>query len=192
MKTSTLRQATLAAVLGLSVFTMAAPAAQAATFDQVKADASRVAFTYRQMGVAMEGKFNKFDARLNFDPAKPEAGQATVDIDVASVDAGSDEATAEVTGKTWFDAAKHPKASFKSSSVKALGGNRYEALGTLTIKGRSQNVTAPFTFDPASGAFDGSFVIKRGDFAIGEGEWADFGIVANEIQVKFHLQAAHK
>jgi polyisoprenoid-binding protein YceI len=61
----------------------------------------------------------------------------------------------------------------------------------MTIKGRTQNITAPFTFSPQGNTaiVDGAFVLKRADFAIGEGSWADFGTVANEIQIKFHFLA---
>lgn len=174
----------------LAALAIAAPS-QAAEFSQVTA-ASRIGFSYKQMGVAMDGRFARADIALAFDPARPEAGRASIDIDLASIDTGSAEANAEVVGKAWFDAARHPRASFRSSAVKALGNNRYEAAGTLTIKGRSRDVVAPFSFSPqANGAaFDGSFVIRRADFAIGEGDWADFSLVANEIVVRFHVQAA--
>lgn len=169
-----------------------APAAHAVEYSQVAAAASRVDFSYKQMGVGMDGRFGKSDIQLAFDPAKPEAGRAAIEIELASINTGSAEANAEVAGKAWFDSARHPKAVFRSSSVKALGGNRFEAAGTLTIKGRSREVVAPFSFTPQgdNGRFEGSFVIKRNDFGIGEGEWADPAIVANEIVVKFHVQAA--
>ncbi len=184
-----LRRTLATAGLGLLLL---APAAHAAELQRVDPAASRIAFTYKQMGVAMDGRFGKFDIDLAFDPAKPESGRTAIAIELASIDAGSAEANDEVVGKAWFDAKAHPKAVFKSTGVKALGGNRFEAQGTLTIKGRSQPVSAPFTFTPQgeAGIFDGSFVIRRADFAIGEGDWADFGIVANEITVKFHVLAA--
>ena len=78
-----------------------------------------------------------------------------------------------------------------STGVRALGGNKYEALGKMTIKGQTRDVVAPFTFkqDGASGVFDGGFVLKRMDFGIGEGPWADVSAVANEIDIKFHVVA---
>ncbi|QDF98294.1 polyisoprenoid-binding protein [Azoarcus sp. DD4] len=169
-----------------------APAAHAIEYSQVAATASRIDFSYKQMGVGMDGRFGKSDIQLAFDPARPEAGRASIEIDLVSINTGSAEANAEVAGKAWFDTARHPKAVFRSTSVKALGGNRFEAAGTLTIKGRSRDVVAPFSFaqQGADGVFDGNFVIRRNDFGIGEGEWADPSLVANEIVVKFHVQAA--
>lgn len=158
-------------------------------FSQLLAGESSVTFGYKQMGVPMDGKFNKFAAQIAFDPAKVAKAQARIDIDVASIDTGSMEANDEVVSKLWFNAKTFPAASFVSTGLKALGGNRYEASGKLSIKGRTLEVKAPVTFQSAGnrGAFDGSFTIKRLDFAIGEGEWTDVGTVANEIQIKFHL-----
>lgn len=173
----------------LILFMLAYGIATATEYRQLQASESSVAFGYTQMGVPLDGKFNKFTAQLSFDPAKLAKAQAKIDIEVASIDTGSSEANEEVVGKAWFDAKMHPLASFTASGIKALGGNRYEATGKLTIKGRTLEVKAPVTFQSAGnkGWFDGAFTIKRLDYAIGEGAWSDVGTVANEIQIKFHL-----
>ncbi len=169
-------------------------AAQAAEFNQVQADKSAINFTYQQMGVKLDGRFKKFAARLNFDPAKPTEAKTTIDVDLASVDTGAAEGDEEVAGKQWFNTKAFPTAQFVSGSVKALGGNRYEVAGKLTIKGRTQDIVVPATFTAQgnTGVFDGAFTIRRGDFAIGEGAWAKFDIVANDIVVKFRITAASK
>jgi polyisoprenoid-binding protein YceI len=178
----------LPAALALS----AALPLQALELNRLEPEASSLSFVFREMGVDVDGHFKRFSAQLDFDPAKPAAAKASFDLDLASVDAGSDEANDEVIGKAWFDAKTYPQAHFESTTVRALGGNRYEVSGRMRIKGRTQDVAAPFTYTPQGkgGVFDGAFVLKRADFAIGEGVWADFGTVANEIQVRFHLQVA--
>jgi polyisoprenoid-binding protein YceI len=177
----------------LAVFGAAcALSAQAAEFGVVQAGRSAVTFVSKQMGVPVDGKFARFTTRIAFDPAKPAAGSARIDIDLASIDTGSSEANDEVVGKQWFNAKAFPTASFASSGVKALGGDRYEVAGKLSIKGRSKDVVAPFTFrqEGANGIFDGSFTLHRLDYAIGEGPWADPSAVANEVQIKFHVVAS--
>lgn len=168
-----------------------AASSRAAELTTIVADKSSLSFVYKQMGVAVEGRFKKFAAQISFDPAKPTAARAALDVDLASIDAGSAEADDEVAGKAWFNTKSFPQARFVSSGVKALGGNRYEVAGKMTIKGRTQDVSAPFTVTPQGGSasIDGAFVLKRADFAIGEGAWADFGTVANEIQIKFRFLA---
>jgi polyisoprenoid-binding protein YceI len=170
------------------------PAAHAVEYTQVQPEKSAVNFIYKQMGVAVDGKFRKFSSQLNFDPAKPANAKATFDVELGSVDTGAAEGDDEVAGKAWFNTKAFPTARFVSSGVKALGGNKYEVAGQLTIKGKTQDVVVPATFTAQgnSGVFDGSFSIRRADFSVGEGSWAKFDIVANDVQIKFHITASSK
>ena len=173
---------------------IAIPFAHAAEFGTLLADQSTLSFVSKQMGVPVDGNFKRFKATLAFDPAKPQTGSASFDLDMASIDAGSQEANDEVVGAKWFNLKQYPSASFKSSAIKPLGNNRFELHGSLTIKGTTKEVVAPVSFkqDGANGVFDGAFTLKRLAFKIGEGEWADTSTVADEVQIKFHLVAAPK
>ncbi|ACQ92185.1 YceI family protein [Tolumonas auensis DSM 9187] len=166
-------------------------ATQAAEYTQVDVKQSAINFSYQQMGVAMDGKFNEFTSTLKFDPAKPAEGKAVFDVALASIDAGTEEANGEVAGKDWFNTAAFPQAHFESGAIKALGDNKFEVSGKLTIKGKTIDVVVPSSFkeEGEKGIFAGSFTIRRGDFAIGEGSWSTFDIVANDIQVKFTITA---
>lgn len=161
-------------------------------FTQVEARQSSLNFTYTQMGVAAEGQFRRFPSQLRFDPAQPANASASLEIDMASVDTGSPEANEEVAGKAWFNTKAHPSARFVSTAVRPLGGDRYEVAGKLTIKGVTRDVTAPASFKQTGnrGVFAGTFTLKRADYNIGEGMWADFGTVANEIQIRFRITAS--
>lgn len=164
---------------------------QAAEFTAIDAARSQLGFSYKQMGVALDGSFARFAAKLKFDPAKPAVASASFDVQIASVDAGSADANKELAGKDWFDSARYPVAHFESTRVAPLGGNRYQVTGQLSIKGRQREVSAPVSFTPNgnSAVLEGSFAIQRSDFAIGEGAWTDTGIVANPIQIRFKLLA---
>lgn len=168
-----------------------APLARPAEYTSIQADKSSLGFVFKQMGVPVDGHFKKFSAQLSFDPAKPAMAKAAFDLNLASIDAGSEEANDEVAGKDWFNTKAFPHAKFESTGVRSLGGNRYDVSGKMTIKGHTQMVSAPFTFNPQGNAavIDGAFVLKRADYAIGEGSWSDFGTVANGIQIKFHFLA---
>ena len=178
----------------LAISLATAFSAQAAEYSQVQTDKSAIAFVYKQMGVAVDGKFRKFVSQLNFDPAKPTAAKATFEVDLASVDTGAPEGDQEVAGKPWFNTKAFPTAKFVSTGVKPLGGNKYEIAGQLSIKGKTQDVVVPATFTAQgnSGVFDGSFTIRRADFSIGEGSWAKFDIVANDVLIKFRITANSK
>ena len=160
--------------------------AQAATLQTLVAEKSSVTFSYRQMGVAMEGKFRKFGAQLQLDPARPEKATGRLDIELASIDTGSAEADQEVAGKAWFNTAAYPRASFVLQSLRQTAPGQYEAAGALTVKGQTREIRLPVRLNPPS-TLTGSFVLKRADFSIGEGMWAKFDVVANEINVQFNL-----
>jgi len=160
-------------------------------YKSVQLDKSKVTFQYKQMGVAMDGRFKKLVAEIHFDPAKPAKAKAQIEIDLASVDAGSSEADDEVVGKSWFNTKAFPKAIFVAQQIKTTGTNQFDVSGLLTIKGKNQDIKFPLKLvtQGGVGVFTGSFVIRRGDFSIGEGIWAKFDVVANDIQVNFQLTA---
>ncbi len=163
--------------------------ASAIEYNQVQLNQSKVSFGYKQMGVPMEGKFGKFAAQVAFDPDRLGSAHARIDIALASVDSGSSDADESVQGKLWFDTKNYPVASFVSTGIRPLGGNRYQATGKLTIKGKMQDVTSPVTLtvNGNSAQFDGSFTVKRLSYGVGIGEWTDLDTVADDIQIRFHL-----
>lgn len=154
---------------------------------------SEIAFTSRQMGVPVDGQFRKWNATIQFDVKKPEAGKVAFTIDMGSATLGAADTDAEVAKADWFHTARFPQAQFQSSAIKAVGKGRYEVSGALTIKGNTQAVTVPVTLSQTgSGAglrttATGSFTIKRLAFKVGEGPWGDTSMVADEVQVKFKL-----
>ncbi len=182
------------AVLG-ACFALCSLTVQAAgTYSRVIPEKSALAFVSQQMGVSVDGRFTRFSATLDFDPSRPEAGRATLDIDLASIDAGGPEANDEVKGRNWFDVKQNPVAKFVSGSVKPLGNNRFEVRGQMTIKGRTREVAAPFTLkaDAAGAVIEGGFPLKRLDYGIGTGAWGDTSVVADEVQIRFRLAVAGK
>ena len=156
------------------------------------AENSEIAFVSRQMGVPVEGKFKKFDAQVAFDPAKPAASKVAFTVDTGSATLGVRETDAELPKAVWFNVPKFPQATFESSAIKAVGAGQYEVAGRLSIKGMTQDVRVPVTLTQtgATTTAAGSFVIKRLGFKIGENEWADTSMVADEVQVKFKLTLA--
>lgn len=150
---------------------------------------SEIVFVSKQMGVPVEGYFKKFDAQIAFDPAKPQTSKIAFTVEMASATLGVPEADAELPKPVWFNVPGFPKATFQSNGIKALGGGKYEVAGQLTIKGRANPVTVPVTLTQAGGTTTatGVFTIKRLAYAIGENQWSDTSMVADEVQVKFKL-----
>jgi len=149
---------------------------------------SAVSATFKQMNVPVDAKFKKFTAQIDFDPAKPAASKANLEIDIASFDLGDPEYNQEVLKKEWFNAAQFPKASFVSTGMTG-DASKLNVTGKLTIKGKTADVSFPVTVkkDGAATVFDGALPIKRLVYNIGEGEWKDTTTVADEVVIKFHV-----
>jgi polyisoprenoid-binding protein YceI len=160
--------------------------AEATTYTSIAPAASTVTFRYSQMGVAMYGRFKKFSVDLQLDPSKLESARARVAIDLSSIDTGSSEADEEVVGKSWFNVAGFPTATFVLASLKQTTAGQLEATGKLTLKGRTREIKAPLKLSPR-GVLTGSFVIRRADYGIGEGMWSKFDVVANDVTVNLSL-----
>jgi polyisoprenoid-binding protein YceI len=150
---------------------------------------SEVVFVTKQMGVPVDGRFKKFDAQVTLDPKKPETGHVDFSIDMLSASMGIAETDSEMPKPIWFNTAKYPQATFQSTAIKGLGGGKFEVAGKINIKGNARDLVVPVVITQAGGnsTATGSFVLKRLEFKIGEGEWADTTVVANDVTVKFKL-----
>ena len=179
----------LGKVGALLSFALLAVALPAGAQQELVAAQSRIAFTSHQMGVPVEGRFKRFDAQIAFDPKQPQAAKIAIDIDLASVSLGTAETEAELAKPDWFGTRQFPKASFRSTGVKALGGGRFDVAGQLSIKGASRDLVVPVALAQSGGVTtaSGAFTLRRLDFRIGDGDWKDTSMVANDVQVNFKL-----
>jgi polyisoprenoid-binding protein YceI len=151
---------------------------------------SQISFVIKQMNVPVEGSFGRYTVNAVFDPAKPEAGQFRVELDIASINTGSEEGDGEAKRPAWFDTARYPKASFVSRSIKKDAAGRFTVSGDFTLKGRTRPLTAPFLLTPQRGGgwlASGRVALKRSQFDIGGGEWADPSVVADDLEARFKI-----
>lgn len=156
---------------------------------QLVAAGSEIGFTTKQMGVPVDGKFSKFSAQITLDPKKPESGSVAFSIDTGSARFGSAELDAEVPKATWLNVPKFPQATFQSNAIKGAGPGKFDVTGKLNIKGSVRDVVVPVLVTQVAGnsTASGSFTIKRLEFKVGEAEWADTSMLANDIVVRFKL-----
>ena len=80
-------------------------------------------------------------------------------------------------------------ASFTATHIAPRGGNQFDVTGTFSLKGHEQQVTVPTTLVPDGNAavLEGHLAINRLDFAIGEGPWTAVDVLANPVDIAFHL-----
>lgn len=176
-------------LLGWLLLASAALTQPAMAVDQALLPAqSDISFVAKQLGVPLDGKFKAFSAQSAFDPKSPQTSKIAFTVDLGSVAVNADTNT-ELAKPDWFNTVKFPKATFQSTAIKALGAGRFEVAGKLAIKGNARDLVVPLQLSQAGGlsTATGAFTLKRLDFKVGDGEWADTSIVANDVQVKFKL-----
>lgn len=150
---------------------------------------SEIGFVSRQMGSPVEGRFHSFDAQVALDPKQLAGAKIVLVVDLASATLASTETETELRQPDWFDVKKFPQATFTSSAVKLAGPGRLEVVGTFSLKGRGRSLSVPVALTQSGGVTTatGTFTIRRLDFKVGDGDWADTDLIANDVQVKFKL-----
>ncbi len=182
--------------LALAIGLYGATDARAATWN-LQSD-SQLLFHFVQSGVQFTGNFKRFEARIEFDPDKPEAGRIHVGIDIASLDTQNSERDTMLRSAELFNAEKWPQAIFTADTVQVRDPGQYEARGTLTIRDITRPLSLPFTLKIGKvidgdgdmiATAGGEITISRRDFGLGQGQWAATDIVADEVKIEIKIQA---
>ena len=170
---------------------LALPASARAAVWTVDTQKSRIGFSGVQVGAPFQGRFTRFTAQIDFDPAAPEAGRARIDIDLTSAVTGDAQRDAALPQTEWFDTKANAQARFEATRFAARGGDAYEAIGTLTIRGVRRDAVLPFrlTRDGATARAVGHLDLVRTQFGIGQGPWASGQWVALEVGVDVDVMA---
>ena len=152
-------------------------------------DDRSLTFTGAYMGESFDGRFERFDPVIRFDPAALENARFEVQIDMPSAKTGNEEYDSTMHGDEFFDSRNFPQALFVAKTFRHTGGDAYEADGELTLHGKTLPVPFPFTFriDGDSARLTAKVTLKRLDFDIGSGDWADTDLITNEVQVGVDL-----
>lgn len=177
----------LAAGLLLAVLSGSAAAAPW-TVDPAK---STITFTGTASGQSFTGTFRTFTAAIDFDPANPAAGHATVTVDTGSASTGDAQKDELIPGADFFAASTFPKAVFEATGFKALGGDKFEADGTLTIRDVKKPIALPFTFTGSGDTAHavGTVQLLRQTFGVGQNAWAADDNVAFAVDVAIDIAA---
>ena len=163
---------------------------------QVLYEKSKLGFKGLYAGVEFDGEFKQFSAKINFDPEAPDSGHFEVSIDTRSITTFSEERDMMIGDADWFYFKMYPASKFTSKSIVARTKNSYSAIGVLDLKGRQKEVELRFTWESLSGGETHVYGearmlaeadIKRGDFGIGEGDWAKDETVGFDVLVKVDL-----
>ena len=158
--------------------------APAIAADYVQAPGSTLVFASKYDGEVFTGKFASFATTLSFDPGKLAASKLDVVIPLAGASTGNADRDGTLSGSDFFDVAKFAQARYSATRFRSLGGDQYAADGTLSLHGVSKPVTLTFTWTPgAQPVLAGKATVKRLDFGVGGGDWADTQAIPNEVAV---------
>lgn len=140
---------------------------------------TQVVFSWNHFGFSNPtAQFGKVDGTLEFDAANPTKSSVSVTIPLASVNSNVEKLNEHLDSPDFFDAAKYPNATFKSTKVeKGAGENQLKVTGDLSLHGVTKPIVLDVTVNkvgehpmrksPAAG-FDATTTIKRTEFGIGK------------------------
>ena len=179
--------------LALIAFALALPVVASATDYAVQPAGSTLAFHGTFQGAGFDGHFGTFDAAIAYDPAHLDASKFDVTVDLASARTGDNDRDTALPGSDFFDVAKFPKAHFVTTAFHQ-NGSTVTADGTLTLHGVTKPVSLTVNFAPNGKAatLDVKGVVKRLDFGVGGGDYADTSVIANDVTVSAHLNLVAK
>jgi polyisoprenoid-binding protein YceI len=160
----------------------------------VDTDRSRLDFHIIESGNRVDGRFARWRADIRFDPAAPSAARVRVEVATTSAATGDRRRDEAMRGPDWLDSARVPVAVFEADGLRPLGGDRFEAAGTLRLRDGVRPLTLDVTLairgDEARAT--GRGVVVRTQYGVGQGQWAGLNVVGLEVTVAFEIVARRR
>lgn len=183
------------------LFAASAPliAADTYTVDKNHSDAS---FRVRHFASKVRGNFGDFEGAIQADPARPEMSSVVFTIKTASISTNNPDRDKHLQSPDFFDAAKCPELSFKSSRIVPAGKDKYTVTGMLTMHCVSKEVTLPVEYlgstkDPwgnERASFEVTTTLNRKDWGINWNKALDAGgfMLSDDVEVTVSLETVKK
>lgn len=160
----------------------------------IDARQSRIGFSTRWAGEAVNGSFGQWTGDIRFDPRNLAASKAVILIQTGSARTGAKEPDENLGGSDWFDARRFPTARYETTAIRAAGPGRYVADGLLTIKGVSYRLSLPFalTLTGNNATMTGQATLDRMTIKLGLESDAGAEWVARETVVNVAVRATRR
>ncbi|GAB3982934.1 hypothetical protein GCM10028806_55610 [Spirosoma terrae] len=152
-----------------------------------KTTKAAVTFKIKNAGLNVDGSFSGFNGTLVFDPAMPDKAQLSASVDAATIETGVNMRNNHLKKEEYFDVAKYPRISLKSTRIEKKGANSYIGTFALTIKETTRTVMIPFTVTQTGmmAQFAGELVINRRDYDVGGRSL----LMGSEVTINLSIQA---
>ena len=162
---------------------------------------SSATFKVRHMMANVTGMFREFAGNINIDRADPARSSVEFTIQAASIDTGNANRDEHLRSPDFFDAAKFPTITFKSTAVSAKSANEFDVTGDLTMHGVTRRVTLPVSFlgfgktaRGEKGGFEIETTLNRKDYGILWNKTLDEGglLLGEDVKVSINLEVDRK
>lgn len=172
---------------------LALPCVAGAADYTVQPSGSTLGFSSSFQGSGFDGHFDKWTAAISYDQTKLAASKFDVTVDLSSAKTGDSDRDGALPGPDFFNVAKFPQAHFVTTAFRQQGA-QVIADGTLTLHGVTKPVSLNVTFKPqGNGAtLDVTGTVKRLDFGVGGGQYADTSVIGADVKVTAHLVLSAK
>jgi polyisoprenoid-binding protein YceI len=161
---------------------------------------TRIGFVARHaMVTKVRGAFNEFEGTGTLDGTNPANSRVQVTIDTASIDTRNAQRDEHLRGNDFLAMKEYPRITFSSTGVRQLDDTTFEVTGDLTIKGVTNSITVPFTFEGAAKdpfgnlriGLEGSVTINRKDYGITWNAALETGgvLVSDKVTLEFEISA---
>ena len=163
---------------------------------------SNIYFDVRHTYATVRGKFEDFSGTLQFDPENMTMGRVEFEVKTKSINTGIPKRDNHLRSEEFFAVNQYPSMTFQSTRVKQKQGNQYILVGNLTIKGKTNEVTLPFTYfgtreNPLEkgkmvAGFETRFSIDRLEYQVGPGKYAQMGVISKNVDILVTLEVLKK
>ena len=160
---------------------------------KVTPEESKIDFSVKA-SVALEGKFEKWDASLTFPSTDVSTGVMDIKIQADSVTTGSGMKDGKLKGKDFFNVKDDPYITFHSDKIVQTGPGTFELPGTFTVRGVSKPETLTFTLSDVAaaraageGEIKGKMAFDRKEYGMNKG--IPFVTIADRVEVTVNLKA---
>lgn len=177
-------------------------AAQVPAWDIDPAHSSAEFAVKHLMIATVTGRFKGLAGTLHLDPEAPGRASVEATVDVASVDTAAPQRDDHLRSADFFDAANHPRMTFRSTRVELTGPDQAAIAGDLTIRGTTQPVVLNATFDGSATdpwgnarlAFTGETTLNRRDFGLTWNQALETGgvLVGDKVRVTLRIAAVRR
>jgi polyisoprenoid-binding protein YceI len=161
---------------------------------------TRLGFVARHaMVTKVRGAFNEFEGTATLDGANPASSSAQVTISAASIDTRNAQRDEHLRSNDFLAMNEYPQITFSSTGARQVDDSTFELTGDLTIKGVTNQITVPFSFegvakDPFGNlrvGFEGAVTINRKDYGITWNAALETGgvLVSDKVTLEFEISA---